>query len=516
MAATHLSREVLAPCPGGLAAVRWWRAAPEATLTPMRGAPRSFPCRLPCGPAGDAGVGRILPGGGVLRAPYATVLGEPRHSVAEALATLQNDDPSAAADVEAALDWLLGEEGPDRLTRDLLPDYLWYRLPLRVAEDPDHSLYIAAALAHVLDDLGLSLYAAICRSPVTQRVLRAYAAGEGAGLAAYRRASAGSGTSPPDLPELGWRSTMGWVEARAHSSCADALERAVAAGDLVPGRHGWRGRQQELVRAHLTSPRLDLDGRTLAEVIRTERFETWLGGPRSEARRRILAPVVDRIRRRPEMRPAGLGDAPAPLRWLLEQLAGGLALTQTGNLNRAFVRSVAPRFGWHFDTAPRGEHDVGDLSELRLLAQRLRLARRSGGRLRLTPKGRTMLADPPALARAVAAALVDEDPFTAATGELALALLLPVDSLAPSEIASAIAPAIAEAGFWDRRTDAPPDAQTISWVMHATLNRCRALGLLSTGGDWRDRRYGLTDAGKAIALEALRGRAVGPGSGFGC
>jgi hypothetical protein len=89
-----------------------------------------------------------------------------------------------------------------------------------------------------------------------------------------------------------------------------------------------------------------------------------------------------------------LRDALTPLRWLLEHLAGGLALTQNGNLNRAFVRSVAPRFGWHFNTPPRGEADVGDLSELRRLAQRLRLARRSGSTLRLTPKGRTLLGDP--------------------------------------------------------------------------------------------------------------------------
>ncbi len=309
---------------------------------------------------------------------------------------------------------------------------------------------------------------------------------------------------------------MGWAEARARSSCADALERAVAAGDLVPGRHGWRRRQQEVLRVHLTSPRLDQDGPTLAEVIVAERIKTWLGGPRSEARGGILSPVIDRIRRPPEMSPAVLGEAPAPLRWLLEQLAGGLALTQTGHLNCAFVRSAAARFGWHDETPPRGEHDVGDLAEVRHIVQRLRLASRSGGMLRLTPKGARLLADPPALARAVAAALIDDDPFTAACGELALALLISADTLAPSEITASIAPAVAEAGFWDRRTDAPPDARSISWVMHATLNRCRALGLLSTGGDWRDRRYGLTDAGRAIALEALHGRAVGPGSGFGC
>lgn len=34
------------------------------------------------------------------------------------------------------------------------------------------------------------------------------------------------------------------------------------------------------------------------------------------------------------------------------------------------------------------------------------------------------------------------------------------------------------------------------------------LGLLSIGGDWDDRAYGLNDAGRATALEALRSRAT--------
>ena len=39
---------------------------------------------------------------------------------------------------------------------------------------------------------------------------------------------------------------------------------------------------------------------------------------------------------------------------------------------------------------------------------------------------------------------------------------------------------------------------------------CRALGLLASGGDWRDHSYGLTGTGKSTALEALRARATGP------
>ena len=50
----------------------------------------------------------------------------------------------------------------------------------------------------------------------------------------------------------------------------------------------------------------------------------------------------------------------------------------------------------------------------------------------------------------------------------------------------------------------------MSWAIHDTSNLCRALGLLTVGADWHDRSYGLTETGKATALEALRARATGP------
>jgi len=50
----------------------------------------------------------------------------------------------------------------------------------------------------------------------------------------------------------------------------------------------------------------------------------------------------------------------------------------------------------------------------------------------------------------------------------------------------------------------------VGWAIHDTSNLCRALGVLSTGSGWQDRSYGLTDIGKATALEALRSRASGP------
>ena len=70
--------------------------------------------------------------------------------------------------------------------------------------------------------------------------------------------------------------------------------------------------------------------------------------------------------------------------------------------------------------------------------------------------------------------------------------------------------AAAEEGFRETRTFGPPDEHHISRAIHETSNLCRALGLLASGGDWRDRSYGLTDTGQATALEALRSRATGP------
>jgi hypothetical protein len=67
-----------------------------------------------------------------------------------------------------------------------------------------------------------------------------------------------------------------------------------------------------------------------------------------------------------------------------------------------------------------------------------------------------------------------------------------------------------EEGFRESRTGEPPGEQDVGWALHHTINLCLALGLLAVGGDWADRSYELTGAGKATALEALRARATGP------
>ena len=303
---------------------------------------------------------------------------------------------------------------------------------------------------------------------------------------------------------------MGLQEASARSSTADFLEVAVASGDLVPGRPGWRARQKELVRAHLNVPQAGLLGQTLAQVILTERAETWVNARRSETRRRMLAAIANRLLQPAELPAAIAADPVPPLRWLLGQLDGGIALTQAGNLSQKFVQQSADRFGWDFSRPPRTEDELFDLHQLRRFAQDLGLARRSGRMLTLTAKGRLLLADPDSLWHAVAVGLLGDNHFAVFAGELFLTLLLDAALVPNTQIKATVGQAVAEEGFRDIRTGELPDEHDISWAIHETSNLCRALGLLAVGGDWRDRSYGLTSTGQATALAALRARATGP------
>jgi hypothetical protein len=430
--------------------------------------------------------------------------------IAAAVAKLAGEDPSAASDAEAAVEWIAGGQGLALITQERIQNFVWYDLPMKWMTGLDGKVAVAEALAQALDLLGLPKYAAICRSETTRAILSAYAVSTADGRFAFRRANAASGIQPSDLPEFEWGAMMGFQEASALSSTADFLELAVASGDLVPGARGWKTRQQELVRTHLNIPRVELVGQTLAQLILTERAETWVNLRRSETRRRILAAIANRLLHPAELPAEAAADPLPPLRWLLGQLDGGIALTQTGNLNQKFVQAAADRFGWDFPRPPRTEDDLFDLHQLRDLAQRLRLARRTGRQLALTAKGRRSLGDPDRLWRAAASGLLDGSDFSVFAGELVLALLLDTDSMPYDEIKAVVGQAAGEEGFREARTGEPPTDHEVGWAISDTTNLCRALAVLSAGGDWNDRSYGLTKVGKVAALEALRARATGP------
>ena len=430
--------------------------------------------------------------------------------ISAALTKLAELDASSAGKAEAALRWIAGEQGLAAITQEGVQTFCWYQLPMKWDDSEDKKLRVVSALAAAFDLLQLPRYAAICRSPTTRDILRAYEQRPGLGKAAFRRAAAASGIVPPDLPEFRWGDVMGVQEAAAWSSTADFLEVAVASGALVPGTRGWKSRQQDLARAHLSTARLDLLGQTYAQAILTERAETWVGLRRSETRRRIVAAVANRLLH-PAQLPAGTTSPLPQLHWLLDQLSVGVGLTVRGNLNQNFVQQNAERFGWELDRPPRTEDDLYDLCLLREFTQELGLARQDGRMLTLTTKGQRLAADAGQLWRVVAAGLLDSnDNFSVFAGELFFALLLDADSLPMSKIVARVGRAANEAGFRDSRTKKPPTDDDVRWVVFDTISLCRTLGLLSVGAAWNEDSYGLTAIGKATALEALRARAVGP------
>jgi hypothetical protein len=432
--------------------------------------------------------------------------------ITEALAKLRVEDAGAAQDAEAALEWLTFGGGLGGLTQERVQTFLWYGLPMKWLTDTEHHRRVVDALSRAFDLLDLARYAALCRSATTAAVLDAYERSDEDGRRAYNKADTASGIRPPDLEELEWGAVMRQHESAALSSTAEFLELAVAGSELVPGARGWKRHQQGLTRAHLSTARIDLAGRTWIDVIHEERLETWLEGRHSPTRRSLLEPLAAQLRHPTELPPEVEQPVP-PLHWLLGELADGVSLTQTGNLNRAFVQGAAGRFGWwdlDLHSLPRSEDELHDLSQVRQLAQRLGLIRRSGRTLGLTTGGRTALQDPQHRWRRTATGLLPRDPFALAAGEATLAVLLGRDTIPTDELNSAIPPIVHEEGWREQRSGAPPDRHVISQATHATTNLLRALNLLATGAHWTDHAYGLTPEGRAIAHEALRQRAIGP------
>ncbi len=86
------------------------------------------------------------------------------------------------------------------------------------------------------------------------------------------------------------------------------------------------------------------------------------------------------------------------------------------------------------------------------------------------------------------------------------------DSTPKQELDALLALVVREVGWRATDTVEPPTEHDISWAWHQTTNLLCALNLLSTGGSWQDRSYGLTPAGRAVALERLHHRATGPRS----
>ena len=168
-------------------------------------------------------------------------------------------------------------------------------------------------------------------------------------------------------------------------------------------------------------------------------------------------------------------EALAPAIWLLERAREGIGLTQTGALNRAFVRETAERFPAWWDPEPFGppnrEAEFVLLREIHDLQRRNRLLRRDGARIVTTRRGNALALDPQALLTTLSAALFgDANDFDAVCAELATALILAGADIDPLDLAATIGPAIAAEGW--NAGGLPPSDHDIA-VRYPWLHLCR-------------------------------------------
>jgi len=332
-----------------------------------------------------------------------------RRVVETIVARLTERDARVGEDARAAVEWLTGfedDEVPAVFTRRELQLFLWHQLPKKWLIRASEQQAVAEALACFFDQVGpeAAPLATLCRSLETAKLIRNH--GKDLAVALER-----SGLEPPDTPLLVWSAFMGIEEALEHDLVAGMLEDVLDAGELVTGRTGWRRRQTELVEGYLANP--DGSGTAPLKRIHAARRETWLELPgRDPDERELLEHALATIDSHPPSQTEA-ERAVEPMFWLLDQLAPGVKLTQTGALPRALVRAAVERYPDWWDTAvgpPYQEAELYPLGVLHDLVDQLKLARRQRATLQLSAKGRALQTDPRRLLSEVAAALAQDLP----------------------------------------------------------------------------------------------------------
>ncbi len=402
--------------------------------------------------------------------------------------------------------------------------FLWYTLPRKFITDLAHKRAVAEALARSLERLGGRAvgYAAVCRSSETDTLLQAWEDENPDAWDGFRLMLARSGLEPPDTELLTWGKVMGLIEASAREQVITALEHAVEAGTAVPGTRGFQRVQAKVADDALLQPLDGGESETRIEAIHAERRADWYargiarGG---ERRRAILRPISNLVDGPPpKIYSQAATAAVAPALWLMELGLDGIALTQTGAINRATVREAAERWtGWwdgRLHGPPHQEAELVLLAELHQQLRDLRLLRRSGRRLLTTGRGRNLVNEPVTLLLTFAHELLTGHDFHAACTELAVALLLSgFDADWSQPLAEAIQPGIIEAG-WSSDGE-PPDVRDISWTIADFIRPATATGLIEarTHGPYDRAPLAFTDAGHSALIAALRGRSVAPRTG---
>jgi hypothetical protein len=405
----------------------------------------------------------------------------------DVVAVMGEWDHDGAQAARSVLEWMGWEgEGPLFLRRYDVQLFAWYTLPRKFLTSLEFKREAAEATALTLERLGgrAASYAEVCRSAETDELLCAWEAGDPEASQRLRELLDRSGIEPPDTELLAWGSVMGFEEARVREQVATALEEAIEEGRLSPGTPGFRRRQAETADAALREPSDADTGGSRLEAVRSERLERWVrrGNTRGGAARgAVIEPVAALVAAEPAgVDPDIARTALAPVLWLLGQAADGIALMQTGALNRALVREAAELWPhwWRADLfgPPNRQTDLARLCELDDLLRRLRLVRRKGRRILSTARGRKLRADPPALLLALARELLAGEDFYAACAELAAALILDGAAADYSDtLADRVHPAIVAEGW--QAAGEPPDARSVRWTIADFLRPAEAIGL---------------------------------------
>ncbi len=444
----------------------------------------------------------------------------------DAVAVMGEWDQDGAQAAQSALEWMGWEgEGPLMLRRYDVQLFAWYTLPRKFLTSLEFKREAADALARTLEQFGgrAASYAEVCRSADTDEMLCAWEAEDPSVQKRLRELLDRSGVEPPDTELLAWGSVMGLDEAQVREQVATVLEEAIEDGRLSPGAPGFRRRQAEVADAALRAPGDEGDERSRLEVVHAERLARWVqrGNTRGSAERSaIIEPVAALIAAEPGVSDTDSARAAlAPVLWLLSQANDGIALTQTGALNRAFVREVAERWPswWRAELfgPPNRQEDLALLCELDELLRDQRLVRRKGRRILATARGRKLAADPPELLLTLARELLAGTSFRAACAELAVALILDGAVADYSDtFTGPIHQAIVAEG-WQAGGE-PPEVRNVTWTVADFLRPAEAIGLLEpkkSDSRLQPDSLILTDTGHTALIAGLRERAFAPATG---
>ncbi|WP_419838029.1 hypothetical protein [Candidatus Poriferisodalis sp.] len=437
------------------------------------------------------------------------------------LRRIEADDPGGGTDAREVYEMLTWGEGPAALRQAGLQTWLWYELPCKyITDEVGYMGRLAGVAATLLDELDLHRYAAICRSEATATVHAAFDEGDSEGFAALRAAIRDSGISPPDLDDFEWNRHMGLDEANARAAVEDALETAIAAGELAVGARGWRAAQKRIAASALDSDHDDQPGQSWRTVLVTERLARWVsrGDTRSESLGAARAQVANRL-----LHPIDppLSDIAAAMHlpmWLLARFGDEQPLTQAGNLRVAFIRAVHEDCPWRMLTPPppyqqrHVEDDDLILSALRRWLQRANALRKRHNKLHRTQAGNKMAQDASSAWQRLTQHLFPSGWDGFVVEHAALALLCSGGEMADADLDAQVGTMATECG-WRTSHDGEqraPSAHDASWAFSETLHLWKACGLLTSHGTWPDERLELTEAGTAAALTRLRHSAVGP------